>query len=139
MTSRPDAAMATARFADTVVLPTPPLPPVTAMTLTGREELSSANASARSGESLESRMGGGSAEITGQVTCIASRRRALTQLESRAHQPDSFEMRCVQVLGDALTIAYVGDFQMVPEHRGYGRTETCRFIHLGQDACRGLD
>src|SRR5580692_6155203 len=139
MTSRPDAAMETARLADTVVLPTPPLPPVTAMTLTGREELSSAKASARSGDSLKSRMGAGPAEITGQVTFVSRRRRALTQLKSGAHQPNSFEMRCVQVLRDALTVAYIRDFQVVPEYRGYGGAETGRFIHLGQDACRGLD
>src|ERR1700679_2521572 len=98
MTSRPDAAIDTARFADTVVLPTPPLPPVTAMTLTGREELSSASASARSGDSLESRMDGGSAERMGQRCLVARARRAFLELERGADQPDSLLMCRVQVL-----------------------------------------
>jgi hypothetical protein len=46
ITSRPVAAMDTARLVETVVLPTPPLPPVTAITLTGREEFSSRSLSA---------------------------------------------------------------------------------------------
>src|SRR5580698_6685661 len=117
MTSRPDAAMETARFAETVVLPTPPLPPVTAMTLTGREELRSANAWARSGDSLESRMGGGSAECTGQ-RCLAVRtRRVLLELEGCAHQPHSFLVRRVQVLRYSLSVAYVSNFQLVAQHR----------------------
>src|SRR5258708_34221834 len=116
MTSRPDAAMDTAKFAATVVLPTPPLPPVTAMTLTGRVALISARAWARSGDSLWSRIGSSSAEIAGEIRCVARRGRALTQLESRPHQPDSLQMRCVQVPRYALTTPKVGNFHLVPEH-----------------------
>jgi len=71
ITSRPCAAMDTAKFAETVVLPTPPLPPVTAITLTGREELSSARAAARAGNSRLSRMSVSSAEVAYQVGLIA--------------------------------------------------------------------
>src|SRR5258708_4503598 len=138
MTSRPDAAMDTAKFADTVVLPTPPLPPVTAMTLTGRVALSSAKAWARSGDSLWSRIGGCSAEIAGEIGLVARRGRALTELESRPHQPDSLQMGCVQILRYALAIANVGNFQLVPEHRGNDGTETGRLIHFGENAGRGL-
>src|ERR1700733_2142126 len=116
ITSRPDAAMETARFADTVVLPTPPLPPVTAMTFTGREELSSANASARSGESLESRMGGGSAEGSGQRRLVAGARHAFLELERRADQPHSFLVCGVQVLRHSLSIAHISDFQLMAQH-----------------------
>src|SRR6266850_2024312 len=45
-TSRPRIARATPRLTATVVLPTPPLPPVTAITLTGRARLSAASAPA---------------------------------------------------------------------------------------------
>src|SRR5580704_18620053 len=112
MTSRPDAAMETARLADTVVLPTPPLPPVTAMTLTGREEFSSANAWVRSGDSLKSRMGGGSAECTGQRCLVARARHVLLELERSADQPDSFLMCGVQVLRHTLSIAHISDLQL---------------------------
>src|SRR5271170_61895 len=90
ITSRPCAAMDTARFADTVVFPTPPLPPVTAITLTGRDEFSSAKASTRSGESRLSRMGVCSAEIAGKVRFVAHRLDVLLELERGAHQPDAF-------------------------------------------------
>src|SRR5258708_6684495 len=128
MTSRPDAAIDTAKFADTVVLPTPPLPPVTAMTLTGRVALSSAKAWARSGDSLWSRIGGYSPEITREIRCVARRGRTLTQLESRPYQPDPLQMRCVQVLRYALAIANVGNFYLVAEHRGNSRTETRQLV-----------
>src|SRR5450432_39500 len=138
MTSRPCAAIETAKFADTVVLPTPPLPPVTAMTLTGRAAFKSASACARSGDSLASRMGGDSSKITREIGVVAGRRRALRQLEGLPHQPDSFEMRGVKVFRYALTIAHVGDFQVVPKHGRKHGAETCRLIHLGEDAPRGL-
>src|ERR1700709_1058657 len=109
MTSRPCAAIDTAKFADTVVLPTPPLPPVTAMTLTGREAFISASSCARSGDNLISRMGRDSPEITREIGLVAGRRRTLRQLEGFANQPDSLQMRGVQVFRYALTIAHVGD------------------------------
>ena len=83
-------------------------------------------------------MGGYSAEIAREISCVARRGRALTQFESRAHQPDSLQMRCVQVLRHALTIANVGDFQLVPEHCGNGRAEAGCLIHFSEDASRGL-
>src|SRR5258708_19686584 len=101
MTSRPWAAIDTARLADTVVLPTPPLPPVTAITLTGREELSSAKASARSGESLESRMGGCSGEPARQRGFFACTPCTL-ELQGGANQPDPLQIRPVQFLRHAL-------------------------------------
>src|SRR5271165_3245916 len=137
MTSRPCAAIDTARLADTVVLPTPPLPPVTAITLTGREELSSASASARSRESLRSRMGACSAEVAGEVGLVARWRSAFLQLEGGAHQPHSPLVRRMQVLGHPLTVAHIGDLQPVAQRRRYHRAQTCRFVHLGQDAGDG--
>src|ERR1700679_2317397 len=134
ITSRPDAAMQTARFADTVVLPTPPLPPVTAMTFTGREELSSANASARSGESLESRMGGGSAEGSGQRRLVAGARHAFLELERRADQPHSFLMCGVQVLRYSLSVAYICNLQFMAQHCGDRPAQACSLIDFGQDA-----
>src|SRR6267142_2752606 len=116
MTSRPCAAIDTARLADTVVLPTPPLPPVTAITLTGREELSSARASAWLGLSLVSRMGVCSTEMAGIVGPVARWRVAL-QIQGGAHQPDAFLMGCVQVFRHPLPVAYVRDFQLVAQRR----------------------
>src|ERR1700761_7839630 len=109
MTSRPCAAIDTARFAETVVLPTPPLPPVTAMTLTGRDALRSARAWARSGVSLKSRMSSHPAESTRQRSFIACARRTLLELQRRANQRYSFLMRRVQVLRHSLTVAHVRD------------------------------
>src|ERR1700722_14039709 len=139
ITSRPDAAMETARLADTVVLPTPPSPPVSAMTLTGREELSSANASARSGESLESRMGSSSAEDTGQRRLIAGARHAFLELSRRADQPHPFLMCRVQVLRHSLSIAHISDFQLMAQHRGNRSAQARSLIDLGQDAGGRVD
>src|SRR5450631_2365302 len=110
MTSRPCAAIDTAKFADIVVLPTPPLPPVTAITLTGRDELSSSRAAARSGDSRMLCMGRYSAEIAG-VVGFAARRGVNLQLLGGAHQPDAFVARRVQIVRHALPIAHIGDFQ----------------------------
>ena len=76
MTSRPAAAIDTARFAETVVLPTPPLPPVTAITFTGREELSSSSLAACSALNLRSRMGMPSAEVACEVGLARAAARA---------------------------------------------------------------
>src|SRR6202521_5140860 len=112
MTSRPCAAIDTARLAETVVLPTPPLPPVTAITLTGREELSSASASARSRDNLESDMGACSAEGAGIVGPVA-RRRGAFQIQGGANQPDALLIGGVQVLRHPLPVAYIRDFQLM--------------------------
>src|SRR5882762_3665312 len=130
MTSRPCAAIDTARLAETVVLPTPPLPPVTAITLTGREELSSANASARSRDNLESHMGACSSEGAGIVGLVARRRVAL-QIQRGANQPNAFLMGRVQVFRHPLPVAYIGDFQLVAQRGRKHRAETCRLVHLG--------
>ena len=41
----------------------------------------------------------------------------------------------MQVLGDPLAIAQVGDPQLVPQYRGERRPQACRLVHLGQNAC----
>src|ERR1700733_5027496 len=117
MTSRPCAAIDTARLADTVVLPTPPLPPVTAMTLTGREELSSARASAWAGGGRGLGMGGRSSEVAGEVGLVTHGRSAFLQREGRAHQPHPPLVRGMQVFGHPLSIADIGDFQAMPQCR----------------------
>src|SRR5450631_4029078 len=104
MTSRPCAAIDTAKFADTVVLPTPPLPPVTAITLTGRDELSSARASAWSGDSRVSRMRACSAEVADIVGLVAHGRFAFPALERSLYQPHSSLVRGVHVLRDLLSV-----------------------------------
>src|SRR5579863_1935618 len=134
ITSRPCAAMATARLADTVVLPTPPLPPVTAITLTGRVELSSASSSACAGVSRVLDMGGSSAEVAGQVGFVADDRPAVLQRECGANQRHAFLMRCVHVLRHPLPVAYIGDFQPMAQGGGNHRAQACRLIHLGEDA-----
>src|SRR6202795_1873815 len=116
MTSRPCAAMDTARLGDTVVLPTPPLPPVTAMTLTGREELSSARASAWLSDSRVSRMGVCSVAAAGIVGLVAVWRGAL-QAQRGAHQPDAFLVRLMQILRYPLSVAQVSDFQLMAQDR----------------------
>src|ERR1700693_493566 len=114
MTSRPCAAIDTARLADTMVLPTPPLPPVTAITLTGREELSSASTSTRSRDSRESHMGACSVEGAGIEGLVARRRRAF-QFQGGATQPDALLIGCVQIFRHPLPVAYVRDFQLVAQ------------------------
>src|ERR1700691_3229223 len=105
MTSRPCAAMDTARLADTVVLPTPPLPPVTAITLTGREALSSARVSAWAGDSRMSRMGLYSTEIAREVGFVAFGWSALLQRQSGGHQPHPLLVRRVHILRHPLPVA----------------------------------
>src|SRR5271155_2408524 len=117
MTSRPWAAIDTARLADTVVLPTPPLPPVTAITLTGREELSSASASARSRDSRVSRMGGGPAEVAYIVGLVARGGPQLLQVQGGAQQPHAFLVRGMQILRHPLSVAHIGDFQPMAQGR----------------------
>src|SRR5271170_86194 len=123
MTSRPCAAMDTARLADTVVLPTPPFPPVTAMTLTGREALSFARASSRSGESLLSRMGVPSGKGARKIPIVAQ-------------QPNPLLMRGVQVRRYPLSVAKIGDLQPMTQGGGYHGAQTRRLIDLGDDAGR---
>src|SRR5271165_4338154 len=137
MTSRPCAAMDTARLADTVVLPTPPLPPVTAITLTGRDALSSAKASSRSGESLLSRMGVPSGKMARKKCVVARRQSPLLERQRGAHEPNPPLVRRVQVRRYALPIAEVGDLQPVAQRGGYHGAQTRRLVDLGDDARRG--
>src|SRR5882762_11497599 len=116
MTSRPWAAIDTARLADIVVLPTPPLPPVTAITLTGREALSSPSASARSRDRRILCMGRYSAEMAGMVGVVAWGGIDL-ELMGGAHQPYAFLAGCVQIIRHALSVAYVGYFQPMAQRR----------------------
>src|SRR6185437_979226 len=136
MTSRPCAAMATARLADTVVLPTPPFPPVTAITLTGRVELSSARASARAGDSRSSRMGTRPAEVARIVGLVARGRPGLLQCKCGTHQPHPPLVRPMQVLRHPLPIADIGYFQPVAQGGGNHRAQARRLVHLGQNARR---
>ena len=105
MTSRPCAAIDTARLADTVVLPTPPLPPVTVMTFTGREALISANSVMRSGDSLKLLMGMYSAEVARQIGFIAGPGSAALHVQCRTYQPDTPRFRRMDVLGHTLAVA----------------------------------
>src|ERR1700735_5507188 len=97
MTARPAAAIDTARFVETVVLPTPPLPPVTAITFTGREELSSSSLVACFALNLRSRMGVPAAELACEV-CLARRRGALREFTADPHQPCPLQIGGVQVV-----------------------------------------
>ena len=133
MTSRPWAAIDTARLADTVVLPTPPLPPVTAITLTGRVELSCSRASACARASRLSRMGACSAEVA-DVVGIVARRGLLLELERGAHQPHPALVGGMQVLGHPLSVADIGDSQFMAQRRRNHRAQTGRLVHLGQNA-----
>src|SRR5580700_1907373 len=110
--------MDTARLADTVVLPTPPLPPVTAITLTGRVELSSASASACAGVSRVLDMGGSSAEVAGQVGFVADDGPALLQRERGANQRHSLLMRRMHVLRHPLSVTHIGNFQPMAQGGG---------------------
>src|SRR6202034_1523966 len=134
MTSRPWAAIDTARLADTVVLPTPPLPPVTAIALTGREELSSASSSARSRDNRVSRMGGRPPEVADKVGLVAYGGLGFLHLKRGAHQPDSFAVRCMQILRHLLPVADVGDFQLMAQSRRYHGAQARRLVHLGRNA-----
>src|SRR5882757_943412 len=137
ITSRPCAAIDTAKFADTVVLPTPPLPPVTAMTLTGREALSSSSVSAWLLDSRVSRMGGSSTEIAGEVPLVDALRCILLELVRRAHQPHTPLVRRMQIFRHPLPIAQVGDPQLVAQRRGDHGAQARRFVHLGENAGGG--
>src|SRR3984885_4985324 len=143
MTSRPCAAIDTAKLAETVVLPTPPLPPVTAITLTGRDEFSSSRAAARSGDSRVLCMGRYSPETAGMMGLVMGRGVDL-QLLGGAHQPDAFVAGRVQVIRHPLPVAHIGYFQPMAQRRGDHRAQTHGLVHLGQNAgqrlqrCEGL-
>src|SRR6267154_672397 len=134
ITSRPCAAIDTARFADTVVLPTPPLPPVTAMTLTGREALSSSRVSAWLRESRVLDMGVCSFQVSSEVSIVETCGSVFAELLGRARQPQAPVVGCVQVLGDPLAVAQVGDPQLVPQYRRERGPQAGRLVHLGQNA-----
>src|SRR5579871_7008729 len=133
ITSRPCAAMPSARLADTVVLPTPPLPPVTAVTFTGREALSFSRVAAWLRGRRVSRMGVPPPEGPREVGLLA-RRDALARLERAAHQPDAALMPGMQILRHALAVADMGDAQAMPQDHRERRSETRRLVDLGQDA-----
>src|ERR1700761_3210689 len=99
--------METARFAETAVLPTPPFPPVTVMTLTGREAFNSARADSRSGDNRASRMGRCSTKFPGETALVQPTRHALLQLRRNADQPNALLRGGVQVLGYPLTVANI--------------------------------
>src|ERR1700677_478355 len=121
--------METARLVETVVLPTPPLPPVTAITLTGREELSSRSLSACVLVSRSSRMGSSSSEVAGIVGIVAGPGRAPRELVRGAHQPDAAVMGRVHVLRHPLPVAEIGDLELVPERGRNDRAQARRLVH----------
>src|ERR1700722_11521065 len=137
MTSRPCAAIDTAKLAETVVLPTPPLPPVTAITLTGRDEFSSSRAAARSGDSRMLCMGRYSPEIAGMMGVVAWRGVGL-QLFGGAHQPDALVAGRVQVIRHPLPVAHIGYFQPMAQRRGDHGAQAHGLVHLGQNAGQRL-
>src|ERR1700733_14990426 len=126
MTSRPCAAIDTARFADIVVLPTPPLPPVTAMTFTGREALSSSRVSAWLRVSRVLNMGVCSFQILCEVYVVEACGGVFPELLRGAPQPQAPVVGRVQILGGPLAVAQVGDPQPVPQCRREHRSQACR-------------
>src|SRR5882757_5135699 len=101
--------MAVARLTATLVLPTPPLPPVTAITCTGCERLSSFALLIKlsSGDAM-----GGFSESSSQEIFIGCRTARLREPHRSRHQLE--RTRGTQILRHALSFAHVGDGQPRP-------------------------
>src|SRR6185436_11316348 len=99
MTSLPREASEAARFTDTMVLPTPPLPPVTAMTCTGF---------ACTGLDCCGLPAGIACSAHAPLHDFVIRGRAVVagDFDGAAHQ--RVRARGVQVLGDPLSVAEIG-------------------------------
>src|SRR5271165_4541578 len=133
MTSRPRAAIDTARFVETVVLPTPPLPPVTASTLTGRVAFSRASCSILlRGNWLCMCLP--SSEVTREIGLIAPRRDPVSKQHRGPNHPDAVLEGRVQVIGHALAVAQISDRQSVPQCGRHRRAEARGLVDLRQDA-----
>ena len=123
--------MDTDRFTDTVVLPTPPLPPVTAMTLTGRVALSSASTPAR----YRRESGFRHAPVLRQWGCAkaagsSGATRSDFSAAAPAHQPNAHLQSGLKILRDSLAIADIGDIQPMAQRGGNHPTETRGLVHL---------
>src|SRR5215475_9272787 len=102
--------MAVARLTDTLVLPTPPLPPVTAITCTGWESPSSLALLIKfsSGDAMGSFSKSSSQEIF--ISRSAARLR-----ESHCSRHQLERTRRTQIFRYALSFAHVGDGQSGPD------------------------
>src|ERR1700737_5095951 len=102
--------MAVARLTDTLVLPTPPLPPVTAITCTGCESPSNFALLIKlsSGDAM-----GGFSESSSQEIFIGRRTAHLRKPHCSRHQLE--RTRRTQILRYALSFAHVGDGQPSPD------------------------
>src|SRR6266704_4018018 len=102
--------MAVARLTDTLVLPTPPLPPVTAITCTGCRSPSSFALLIRlsSGDAM-----GVFSESSSQEIFIGRRTTHLREAHRSRHQLE--RTRRTQILRYALAFAHVGNGQPGPD------------------------
>src|SRR5438309_4236862 len=101
--------MAVARLTDTLVFPTPPLPPVTAITCTGCESPSSLALLIKlsSGDAM-----GCLSESSSQEIFIGCRAARLREPHRRRHQLERAGR--AQILRHALSFAHIGDGQPRP-------------------------
>src|SRR5690606_31671097 len=136
---RPSSAIDTARLTDVDVLPTPPLPLVTAMTCTGRVERSVRRPAAwcplrPAGGRLIALSGAGmdGSELKGQRAVIDLRRVLARELHRPQHQ--LVGTRRVNVLGYPLSVAQVVDRQRVPDHRRQRRADARGLVELAEHA-----
>src|SRR3954471_16791489 len=128
MTSLPREASEAARFTAPVVLPTPPLPPVTAMTWTGLAcmEPTCCNLFAPISRSAHTAL---------HDFVIRARAVVAGNLDRPAHQRVRARRR--QIFGNALAIADVGHRQLVAHQRRQHAAQAHRFVDLGDHAGRG--
>src|SRR3546814_4011538 len=133
ITRLPSSAIDTARLTDTEVLPTPPLPLVTATTCTGlgarRRRRPAAWLPPRSFTSL---CGMDGSELQRQRGVVDPRRRRARELHRTQHQ--RVRTTRFDVLGNALAVAAIGDRQLVADHRRQRATDAQR--QIGRASCR---
>src|SRR5215468_9305315 len=121
--------MAVARLTDTLVFPTPPLPPVTAITCTGWESPSSLALLIKlsSGDAM-----GGFSESSSQEIFIGRGAARLGEPHCSRHQLERTGR--AQILRHALSFAHVGHGQPCPDQNGQHSAEAGRCIEFGQYA-----
>src|SRR5882672_192382 len=142
-TSRPRIASATPRLMATVVLPMPPLPPVTATTLTGVARFSASSAPAWvhavSPLFIFLCIHRNLAEMFREHRLVGYAPRPFAQLRRRAHEPHAARDARVDVFGHALPVRQVRDRQVVPNDGRQHRAETPRLVDFGEHTGFGLE
>src|SRR4051794_16792867 len=126
---RPWAASAAPRFTATTVLPTPPLPPVIAITLTGCGVPSRRKPAAWSMGPSRMRCQLHLAEIHRELVLV-ERRRALRELHRVVHEPEALWRREVQVLWHALAVREIRNRQADADRERQHAAECGRLVEL---------